>query len=119
MHLAIELTPPIILVPPPIARPCGLLNVPVAVDAIPLLRVVRQRQRILRRLSVEETAAWVALDHEVFAARCRDVDVGGVGAAPGSDLGAVLVDDGQLPFGGVGDGFETVGGCGWWWWCKR
>lgn len=55
----------------------------------------------------------MALDHEVFASRCRDVDVGGVGAAPSSDLGAVLVDDRELPFGGVGDGFEAVGGCGW------
>lgn len=91
--------------PPPIARPRRLLNVPVAVDAIPLLRVVHQRQRILRRLPVEEASSWMPFDHEIFAARCRDVDVGRVGAAPGRDLGAILIDDGQLPFGGVGDGF--------------
>ena len=51
-----ELAPPIILVPPSIARPRRLLDIPVAVDRVPFLGVVRQSQTVLGALAVDKVA---------------------------------------------------------------
>ena len=79
-----------------VARPCRLLNVSVTVDAVPLLRVVREHQVVVRVVPAVK-ATWIPLDHKVVPFRCADVDVGWVGACPVTDLVARVVDDAQFP----------------------
>ena len=92
-----ELAPPIILVPPSIARPRRLLDIPVAVDRVPFLGVVRQSQAVLGALAVDEVARGMALDHEVVPLGRADVDVCWVCARPVANLVASVVDDAQYP----------------------
>jgi hypothetical protein len=79
-------------VSPSVARSCRLLDVSVTVDAVPLLRVVRERQVIVRVVPAVE-ATRIPLDHKVVPFRCTDVDVGWVSACPVTDLVARVVDD--------------------------
>ena len=92
-----ELAPPIILVPPSIARPRRLLDIPVAVDRVPFLGVVRQSQAVLGALAVDVVARGMALDHEVVPLGRADVDVCWVCARPVANLVASVVDDAQYP----------------------
>lgn len=109
--LAVKLAPPIILVTPTIARLRVLLDVLVAVHAVPPLLVVRKSDSILHvLLAPVESRSGSALDDEPFVVlRSGDLDVGGVGAVPVSDRVAGVVDDVDVPFGGWVNDFETVG----------
>lgn len=92
-----ELAPPIILVPPSIARPRRLLDIPVAVDRVPFLGVVRQSQTVLGALAVDKVARGMALDHEVVPLGRADVDVCWVRARPIAKLVASVIDHAQHP----------------------
>jgi hypothetical protein len=87
--------------PPAIARPCTLLDVLVAIHAIPPLPLVRQSDGILHvYLAPVERHRGCALDHEVLILRGADLDELRVRAGPVADLVARVVDDVHLPFGG-------------------
>jgi hypothetical protein len=58
-----------------VTRPYRLLNVLVIVDAVPLLRVVRERQVVVQVVPAVK-ATWIPLDHKVVPFRCANVDVG-------------------------------------------
>ena len=97
---------------PAVARPRTLLNVLVAVHAIPPLLVVRKRDGVLHaHLAPVEGRIWPSLDDEpFFVFRSGDLDVVGVGAVPVAHWAAGLVDDVDVPLGGRGNDFEAVGG---------
>lgn len=96
---------------PAIARPRALLDVLVAVHAIPPLLVVRESDGVLHaHLAPVERRIWPALDDEPFAVfRSGDLDVVRVGAVPVAHRAAGLVDDVDVPFGRRGDDLEAVG----------
>jgi hypothetical protein len=58
-----------------VARPYRLLNVSVTVDAVLLLRVVRERQVVVRVVPAVK-ATWIPLDYKVMPFRYTNVDVG-------------------------------------------
>ena len=58
-----------------VTRPCRLLNVSVTVDAVLLLRVVREHQVVVRVVPTVK-ATWIPLDHKVVPFRYTDVNVG-------------------------------------------
>jgi hypothetical protein len=58
-----------------VARPYRLLNVSVTVDAVLLLRVVRERQVVVRVVPAVK-ATWILLDYKVMPFRYTNVDVG-------------------------------------------
>lgn len=98
---------------PAVARPRTLLNVLVAVHAIPPLLVVRKRDGVLHaHLAPVERSIWPSLDDEpLFVFRSGDLDVVRVSTVPVAHWAAGLVDDVDVPFGGRGDDFEAVGSC--------
>jgi hypothetical protein len=79
-------------VSPSVARPYRLLNVSVTVDAVPLLRVVRERQVVVQVVPAVK-ATWIPLNHKVVPFRYADVNVGWVSACLVTDLVARVVDD--------------------------
>ena len=112
--LAVKLAPPIVLVTPAVARPRTLLNVLVAVHAIPPLLVIRKSDGVLHaHLAPVERPIWPSLDDEpFFVFRSGDLDVVGVGDVPMAHWAAGLVDDVDVPLGGgIGD-FEAIGSWG-------
>lgn len=110
-HLAVELAPPIILVTPSIARLRILLNVLVAIHAVPSLLVVRKSDSVLHIfLTPVESRSGSTLHDEPFVVfGSSDLDVRRVGAVPVADRVAGVVDDVDVPLrGGIYD-LETVG----------
>lgn len=90
-----KLAPPIILVTPAIARLRILLDVLVAIHAIPLLRIVRQSDGVLI-IGNTPIASNLrrALDTKVHSLRRADFEsLGWVGASSVADLVAGVVDD--------------------------
>ena len=96
---------------PAIARPRTLLNVLVAVHAIPPLLVVRKSDGVLHvYLAPVESRSWSSLDDEpLVVLRRGDLDVVGVGAVPMAHWTAGLVDDVDVPLGGRIYDFKAVG----------
>jgi hypothetical protein len=64
---AVELAPPVVLMPPSVARSGRLIDISIAVQPVPLLGVVRERERVLCGLSVEEATGWMPLDYKVVS----------------------------------------------------
>ena len=96
---------------PAIARPRTLLNVLVAVHAIPPLLVVRKSDGVLHvYLAPVESRSRSSLDDEpLVVLRRGDLDVVGVGAVPMAHWAAGLIDDVDVPLGGRVHDLEAVG----------
>ena len=61
-----NLAPPVEVVSEPIARPRRLLHIPVAVDRVPFLGVVRQSQTVLEAVTADKVTGRMLSNHEII-----------------------------------------------------